>query len=30
MQTWIWGGKYPDFMDALVPDGLAANPDGEP
>ena len=19
MQTWLWGGKYPDFMDALVP-----------
>ena len=19
MQTWIWGAKYPDFMDALVP-----------
>jgi homoserine O-acetyltransferase len=19
MQTWMWGGKYPDYMDALVP-----------
>jgi homoserine O-acetyltransferase/O-succinyltransferase len=19
MQTWVWGVKYPDFMDALVP-----------
>ena len=24
MQTWIWGVKYPDFMDALVP--LACQP----
>lgn len=24
MQTWIWGGKYPDFMDALVP--MASQP----
>ena len=24
MQTWIWGTKYPDFMDALVP--MAAQP----
>jgi homoserine O-acetyltransferase len=24
MQTWIWGVKYPDFMDALVP--LAGQP----
>jgi homoserine O-acetyltransferase len=24
MLTWIWGGKYPDFMDALVP--LASQP----
>src|SRR4051794_15848200 len=19
MHTWLWGGKYPDFMDALLP-----------
>ena len=24
MQTWIWGTKYPDFMDALVP--MASQP----
>jgi len=24
MQTWVWGVKYPDFMDALVP--LASQP----
>ena len=24
MQTWIWGTRYPDFMDALVP--MAAQP----
>jgi homoserine O-acetyltransferase len=24
MHTWIWGGKYPDLMDALVP--MAAQP----
>ena len=24
MQTWIWGEKYPDFMDALVP--MASQP----
>ncbi len=24
MQTWLWGSKYPDFMDALVP--MAAQP----
>ncbi|MDW5442252.1 alpha/beta fold hydrolase [Polaromonas sp. SM01] len=24
MQTWIWGAKYPDFMDALVP--MASQP----
>ena len=24
MHTWIWGSKYPDFMDALVP--MAAQP----
>lgn len=24
MHTWIWGVKYPDFMDALVP--LASQP----
>jgi homoserine O-acetyltransferase/O-succinyltransferase len=24
MQTWVWGEKYPDFMDALVP--LASQP----
>ena len=24
MQTWIWGGKYPQFMDALVP--MASQP----
>ena len=24
MHTWIWAGKYPDFMDALVP--MAAQP----
>ena len=24
MQTWIWGVKYPDFMDALVP--MASQP----
>ena len=24
MQTWIWGTKYPGFMDALVP--LASQP----
>jgi homoserine O-acetyltransferase/O-succinyltransferase len=24
MHTWIWGGKYPDFMDALVP--MASQP----
>ncbi len=24
MHTWIWGGRYPDFMDALVP--MAAQP----
>jgi homoserine O-acetyltransferase len=24
MQTWIWGSKYPDFMDALVP--MASQP----
>ena len=24
MQTWIWGQKYPDFMDALVP--MASQP----
>jgi homoserine O-acetyltransferase len=24
MQTWIWGGSYPSFMDALVP--MAAQP----
>ena len=24
MHTWIWGAKYPDFMDALVP--MAAQP----
>jgi homoserine O-acetyltransferase/O-succinyltransferase len=24
MQTWLWGEKYPDFMDALVP--MAAQP----
>ncbi len=24
MQTWLWGGKYPDFMDALVP--MASQP----
>src|SRR5262244_2279127 len=24
MQTWLWGEKYPDFMDALVP--VAAQP----
>ena len=24
MQTWIWGGKHPDFMDALVP--MASQP----
>ena len=30
MHTWLWGTKYPDFMDALVP--MAAQPtrDGEP
>ncbi|MFY9553154.1 MAG: alpha/beta fold hydrolase, partial [Blastocatellia bacterium] len=25
MQTWVWGEKYPDFMDALMP--LASLPD---
>ena len=24
MQTWLWGGKYPQFMDALVP--MASQP----
>ncbi|RZJ26630.1 MAG: alpha/beta fold hydrolase [Haliea sp.] len=24
MQAWIWGGKYPDFMDAVVP--MASQP----
>ena len=24
MHTWIWGGKYPQFMDALVP--MASQP----
>jgi homoserine O-acetyltransferase/O-succinyltransferase len=24
MQAWLWGGKYPDFMDALVP--MASQP----
>jgi homoserine O-acetyltransferase len=24
MHTWIWGGKYPDYMDALVP--MASQP----
>ena len=24
MHTWLWGGKYPDFMDALVP--MASQP----
>ena len=24
METWVWGGKYPEFMDALVP--MAATP----
>src|SRR3954466_2040239 len=24
MQTWLWGGKYPDFMDVLVP--MASQP----
>ena len=24
MQTWIWGERYPDFMDALVP--MASQP----
>ena len=24
MHTWLWGVKYPDFMDALVP--MAAQP----
>ena len=24
MHTWIWGGRYPDYMDALVP--MAAQP----
>ncbi len=24
MQTWVWGGRYPDFMDALAP--MASQP----
>ena len=24
MHTWLWGEKYPDFMDALVP--MASQP----
>ena len=30
MQTWLWGVKYPDFMDALVPMAVAAHRDVEP
>jgi homoserine O-acetyltransferase len=30
METWLWGEKHPDFMDALAPMGVATLADGEP
>jgi homoserine acetyltransferase len=30
MNAWRWSERYPDYMDTLVPDGFAADGDGEP
>jgi hypothetical protein len=29
MNTWLWGERYRDYMDALVPNGLSTDSHGE-
>jgi homoserine O-acetyltransferase/O-succinyltransferase len=30
MNVWLWGERYPSYMDALVPMASQSNGDGEP